>query len=340
MICFRMFAATMLALVAVDAFAQKTDVVVLSNGDHFTCEVKELTRGQLQISTDDAGTIYIEWDKIASVKTAGYYEVATVDDVHYVGLLAPDTDTSLQVVALGGAAARLTFVEVVSIRSIKSGFFERIDGTFDVGGSYTKSSGVGQVSVSLDATYRRPGYEVFTNFDANRTTQQEAETSSRFTWTSGYTRFRPNGWVVTPFLFVERNPDLGLTLRNEAALAIGRSLHRSSRSPTMLNGGIAGGVEQPVEGDRVGNIDALVSFVTSFYRYDYPRQNFDLSLVVFPSLNDWGRVRANARAKFRQELFRDFTATVSLYDTYDSRPLVAEAELNDFGVTFSIGWVF
>jgi hypothetical protein len=341
MIRLRVFAATgVLLLVAADAAAQKTDVVVLRNGDRFTCEVKELSRGQLRISTDDAGTIYIEWDKIAAVTTAGSYEVTTIDGTQYVGQLQPDTPTTVQVFVQVGVSTSVPFVEIVEIRSIKSRFFQRIDGSFDVGGSYTKSSGVGQISVSLSATYRRPGFELFTNFDANRTSQQEAETTSRFAWTSGYNRFHENRWVVTPFVFVERNPDLGLTLRGEAALAAGRYLHRSLRGTTVLTGGIAAGVEEPIEGDSIANIDALAAFATSFYRYDYPKQNVDFSLLVFPSLNDWGRVRANLRAKFRQELLHDFTGTVTFYDTYDSRPPVANVEVNDFGVTFAIGWVF
>lgn len=340
MIRFRVFAATALLLVAADVSAQKTDVVVLRNGDRFTCEVKELSRGQLRISTDDAGTIYIEWDKIAAITTAGSYEVTTIDGTQYVGQLQPDTPTTLQVFAQVGVSSAVPLVEIVEIRSIKSRFFQRIDGSFDVGGSYTQSSGVGQLSVSFNATYRRPGFEVFTNFDANRTSQQEAETTSRFAWMSGYTRVHRNGWMVTPFAFLERNPDLGLTLRGEAALVGGRYLHRSTRSTTILTGGIGGGVEAPIEGENITNIDALVSFATSFYRYDYPKQNIDLATLIFPSLNDWGRVRAYVTAKFRQELLHDFTATVTVYDTYDSRPPVSDVNVNDFGVTIAIGWVF
>ena len=37
-------------------FAQKTDIVRLANGDRFTGEVKSVRKGQLEFSTDDAGT--------------------------------------------------------------------------------------------------------------------------------------------------------------------------------------------------------------------------------------------------------------------------------------------
>jgi uncharacterized protein YycO len=110
--------------VGATVFAAKTDVVVLKNGDRFTGEVKQLTRGQLKLSTDDAGTIYIEWDKIVSVTTALQYEVVTTNGVRYVGVLAPESNTQLKVVANDGTAMVLTFGDVVSFASIKAGFFE------------------------------------------------------------------------------------------------------------------------------------------------------------------------------------------------------------------------
>ena len=339
MVRFRVIAATTFVLVAATAFAQKTDVIVLRNGDRFTSEVKQLIRGQLRVSTDDLGTIYIEWDKIVSVKTAGRYEVATDAGERYVGTIAPDTPTTLQVIAEDGTVTRLMFVEVVSLSTIKSGFFERIDGSIDVGGSYTKSSGVGQASLAFDSAYRRPAFEIFSNFEGNLTRQQEAPSSSRFTFRSGYRRFRGR-WFVTPYAIVERNPDLGLELRGAGAFAVGRFLNQSSHNTTLVSAGLAAGREGLTEGETKTNLDALVTFATSFYRYDYPRRNFDFGVMVFPQLNDWGRVRANLTSKFRHELFTDLFASLSVYDTFDSEPQVEDVHRNDFGVTFSLGWVF
>src|SRR6185369_11712926 len=101
------------------------DVVVLKNGDHFTGEVKQLSRGQLKLTTDDAGTLYIEWDKIAAVSTALQYEVVTTNGTRYVGVLAPASNTELKVVGNDGIETILPFLDVVSFASIKAGFLER-----------------------------------------------------------------------------------------------------------------------------------------------------------------------------------------------------------------------
>ena len=45
----------------------RTDVVTLANGDRITGEVMRLERGRLEFKTDDAGTLYLEWDKLSSL---------------------------------------------------------------------------------------------------------------------------------------------------------------------------------------------------------------------------------------------------------------------------------
>jgi hypothetical protein len=333
-------AAAALLLVAANTYAAKSDVVVLQNGDRLTGEVKELARGQLKLDTDDAGTIYIEWHKIATLTTAGRYEVGTRDGRYYVGTLAPDTSGLFQVIADDGTITKLAYLEAVSAWSIESGFFQQIEGTLDVGGSFTKSAGVGEISIDLEAARRRPGYDAFTDFSSNLTRQRESSTSTRFTWLSGYTHFRADRWFFRPFLFVERNPGVGLTLRTSAAMSVGRYLQRSNRSTTLVTVGAAAGREWPTDRDAIPNLDALVTFATSFYQYNYPRTTVDLSVMIFPELNHWGRVRTNANVKLKRELVRDFTASVSLDDTFDSQPQVPDVSRHDVGITLSLGWMF
>lgn len=332
--------AGLVVIVPSRAFAAKTDVVVLQNGDRLTGEVRQLRRDQLKLDTDDAGTIYIEWDKIAAVTTAGRYEVATGDGARYVGTLAPAAG-QLAVVAENGTITRLPFSDVVSIASIKSGFFDRIDGSVDLGGSYTKSSRVGQATIDLEAAYRRPAYEGFIDVSSTLTRQRDSSSvTSRWDVKSGYRRFRGERWFVTPLVLVERNTDLGLSLRTLGALTVGRYLQRSNRSTTLAAAGVAAGRERLIDGGTVGNVDALVSVATSFYTYDYPRSSLDLTVMVLPELNRLGRVRANVDAKAKRELFKDFFVALTAYDTFDSQPQVAGVSKDDVGLTFSIGWTF
>ena len=77
--------------------------MVLLNGDRITGEVKELAYGQLKFSTDDMGTLYIEWSKIASLTTAQQLQVELADGRRVFGQ-APEAGVSRGALSLRGGA--------------------------------------------------------------------------------------------------------------------------------------------------------------------------------------------------------------------------------------------
>src|SRR4030095_4251993 len=87
------------------AFAARTDAIILRNGDHLTGEVIEMRQGKLKAKTDDAGTISIEWDKIASLSTADQYDVTMRDGSHRLGRFRPGILPNAQLVDAGGVSA-------------------------------------------------------------------------------------------------------------------------------------------------------------------------------------------------------------------------------------------
>jgi hypothetical protein len=45
-------------------------------------------------------------------------------------------------------------------------------------------------------------------------------------------------------------------------------------------------------------------------------------------------------ARLAYEILKDFTVSLTLFDTFDSRPPDAGAATNDYGMTASLGWTF
>ena len=68
----------------------RTDVVTLGNGDRITGEIINLNRGRLEFKTDDAGMLYLEWDKLASVVAARLFEIEVEDGTQYLGSLGAE----------------------------------------------------------------------------------------------------------------------------------------------------------------------------------------------------------------------------------------------------------
>ncbi len=100
----RALLATALLVAALPAGARdKTDVVILSNGDHLTGEIKGMSRGKLDFNTDDAGRLSIEWAKVQSVTSVHLYEAELTSGERLYGTLSSPVDG---VLAIGSPPAR------------------------------------------------------------------------------------------------------------------------------------------------------------------------------------------------------------------------------------------
>jgi hypothetical protein len=320
--------------------AQKTDVVTLGNGDRITGEVKRLDRGRLEFSTDDAGTLHLEWDKLVSVVARRQVEVVTSAGLRYVGSLAPAPPRAIVVATLGGDTS-LTMSEVTIIRPIGASFWSRLDGSFGVGFNYTRSSGVAQLNLDSDTMFVRPAFRgrLTASFTQTQTEDSEGR-DDRGTIEISYLRYRWQRWFVLAAGRFENNESLGLELRSQFGAAVGPRLINSNRAQLVTGAGLAVNHERGVDVDATQNVEALLFVEWSFFTYDTPKTNLDLNVQYYPSLSNTGRQRAQIDAGINRELWKDFFLAATLYNTFDSRPPTATADRNDVGVVLSIGWTY
>jgi hypothetical protein len=330
----------LLLALAADARAAKTDVVVLRNGDRITCEVKVLQRGQLQVSTDDMGTLGIEWNKVQSVTARGLFEVEDLRGRLFLGSLSPGPDPGqLDVVGLAGTST-LDLLFVVRIQQLKATFWKRLSGSLDAGFSYTSSSALTQFNLDGQLTFRRPTFQVQANASSILTQQPGVDDTQRANASLGYVRFRGRRQVLFGTFAAERNRELGFDLRAAVQGGWGKFLVRGQGDELLGVVGLSVNREIPVEGDKTTNLEAMIGFNWAKYAYSSPKTDIEIRALVFPSLTTWGRWRLEANASVKRELFNDFYVTLKGYDSYDSQPATEGAVTNDWGVTAGLGYSF
>ena len=332
------FAAGVLAA-AGPALAADTDIVVLKNGDRFHGEIKGMEYGRLQLSTTTMSTVYVEWDKVAGLVSPNFFELELMDGSRYYGSLEP-ADVGTLGVALEGQINALDVWQVVRIRRIKSSFWDRIDGSISLGASYTRSSEIGQGSVSASLRTRRPAFEFSTDFSTTITVQPDQPDQSRTVFGVSYLKLMRNRWFVPAMGKLERNTDLGLDLRSSAGGGIGRYVVQTNRSVLSTAGGLLLNRENPVEGDTTTNVEAFVATTYEFFTYDTPKTSVDTTFALFPSLNVSGRFRTDFSLTLSREVVKDFTVDVTAYDSYDNKPPGGSSSTHDLGISVNIGWTF
>jgi hypothetical protein len=334
-------AAALVTLAAATAHAQgRTDVVTLGNGDRITGEIILLERGQLEFKTDDAGTLYLEWDKLVSLVAARQVEVGTADGRWFLGTLARGADRTLAVV-VSGQTVSLPMLEVTQVTPIGRSFWSKLDGSIDVGFSYTRSSGVAQLNLNSDTVYRRPAFQGRLSASLTQTEQDDGSGGDdRASVDMSYIRYRWRRWFVGAAGRFENNESLGIELRSQVGFVVGPRLVNSNRAQLALGAGVAVNNEQGVDVEATQNVEAVFLFTTSYYTYDRPKTNIDISLQYYPSLSDPGRHRVQFDAGVKRELWKDFFVSLNGYNSYDNRPPNPTADTNDVGVVLSIGWSY
>jgi hypothetical protein len=328
-------------LVSATAAAQsRTDVVTLPNGDHITGEVVRLERGTLEFKTDDAGTLYLKWDKLSNVVSTRVVEVVTSDGRRFLGSLGKAPARSLDVVGAEGTAS-LPLLDVTLITPIGRSFWRQLDGSVDTGFSYTRSSGVAQLNLNSDTFYRKPAFEgrLAVSFTGTRDDDDD-DPNGRGSLEASYLRYSWQHWFVAGALRFETNESLGLKLRSQIGGAVGPRLINSNRAQMSVGGGLVLNDERGVDVAPAQNVEALALFRTSYYVYDRPKTTLDIGLQYYPSLSNTGRHRMQLDVGAKRELLKDFTVSLSLYNTFDNRPPNPAADTNDVGIVTSIGWTY
>jgi hypothetical protein len=336
-----LLSAVLVASLSVTARAQgRTDIVMLVNGDRISGEVVRLDRGRLEFKTDNAGTLYLEWDKLRSVLTTRLVEVATADGRRYLGSLVQAPSRAISVATLAGGVA-LRMAEVTSITPIGRSFWRKVDGSINAGFNYTQSSGVAQLTFNSDTVYRRPASQVRLVGSMTLTrTDGDEDRYDRATVDASYQRSPWPRWFVLGFGRFETNESLGLTLRSQVGGAMGPRLINSNRAQMSIGAGLDVNDERGVDVEPTRNMEALVLFQASYFTYDRPTTSLDVRLQYYPSLSNRGRHRAQLDASVRQEVLSDLFVGLTLFNSYDSRPPNEAADSNDVGIVASIGWTY
>ncbi len=322
------------------AFGQKTDVVVLFNGDRVTGEIKSYSAGRLYLSTDIASDVSIKWNKIVSIASDKQFEIETTGGLYHYGMLAPSTPPGELDVVGEEVTRTVKFLDVVRLTPLYATFWKRIDGSLDLGFNYTQANQFVQFTFNASATVRKPAFATYTDLSMFFTSQEGVPSSQRGNFSSYYQKFLKERWSIVGGFALDRNLDLGLQLRESLIAAAGRDLVQTNQQSLTVFAGLAGNHEDPVAGEAAYNLSAVLAARYSAFTYDFPKVTLGGSLSVIPYLTNAGRVRLELQTQAKREIVKDFYLSLSIFDSFDSRdPSTGQAK-NDWGPVLAIGWTF
>src|ERR1700747_2431822 len=152
---------TLALLFPVQLYARdKTDIMVRTNGDRLTCEVKGLDAGVLYVSFDYIdGTASVKWSKVARLERNQLFVVKTEGGAVYTGILkTPDmpADRPVKIQVLADEREEiLDRSQIVQMVATSERFWQRFNGEVSFGVIYSKGNQTTQYSLGSQTVYVR-----------------------------------------------------------------------------------------------------------------------------------------------------------------------------------------
>jgi hypothetical protein len=319
--------------------AVKTDIVVLKNGDRITGEIKELKKGKLKYSTDDISTIYIEWENISELYSPVTYEFITSSGDKFFGSIGWSKPGYFKIEG-PATSIQMRLDSVVLIYPIKNGFWQRLDGSINIGLSYTKASGIGQGNADFKVLYR------------NRKSQNELKYSNIITYQDGLTQSTKQDAVYTYGRLIQKkrywstglswqqNSQLGILSRTAVNGQVGKIISVSNKNAFQASMGILLNSEVSYDDETNQNVEGLLKVSYEFFSFEDPKLTIYTHYYLYPSLTIPGRVRQDFNTEFKWKFISDFTVSFQIYVNTDSKPITIGASNLDWGLITSLGYTF
>ncbi|MFT4754780.1 MAG: hypothetical protein ACI85Q_002342 [Salibacteraceae bacterium] len=323
--------------------AQKTDSLFHTNGNILLGEIKKMDYGRITFKMDGMGTIMVDVEKVATIKSDKFFQFTTIHGKTVYGVIDSTQIEGVININSGYDSSNIHLYQIVEIFPIKSTFWLRTSGKIALGFNYTKGSNIGRFNLDWSVSYRNKG-SLLTLTGSNIQTfspNDSINTSSKYDFDLELERKLTGIWSWTSNVSGSQNTELGLDLRLKGGVGIlGDMIHTNNqRFYGVL--GLAPNVEIATQtSNKTINLEGLISLSYQIYNYNFPELYITSKLDLYPSLNIIGRYRVDYTIDANVEVFHNFYIGGTFYYNFDNQPALESAANEDFGFTTTLGYSF
>jgi hypothetical protein len=328
---------------------EKTDVIVMNNGDRFTGEIKGLDAGVLFVGFDYiSGTISIQWSKVDHLESQQLFLVKTEDGSVYSGTLkttpkAVGRPIEIEVLEAPTKSVVVEHSKVTQMIETSDEFWHRFNGKINTGLVYTKGNESIQYQAGALLEYPRERWASSANFSSTLSSSQGSAVSTRNDLSLAALRLlRWNNWFYTGIGNFLQSSSQNIDLQTNLSFGVGRYLKNSDHAMISVFGGGAWQntkYSQSTESPAALNVGAaMVGTHVEFFRFK--KTNFVTDAYAFPALSQPGRVNLNINSSYYVKLFGALDWNLTFYGNWDNQP-PTHFSGSDYGsssgITYSFG---
>lgn len=323
-------------------YCQQKDTVYLYNGQILIGNIKYAQLGVLTIDDTDLKLVSVKMYKIKKMMAvANLFKIQTSDKSLYYGTINYSDENGYVNVHSDSSDVRLKLTDVLLILELNNSFFKGLNGNVAAGFSFTKSSSLGQVNLSAVVNYAQRKFEH--QLSANSISSIDSSKFSRDNENAQlFSNYALNEiWFISGLFNYQRNLELSLSRRFSEMLGAGGKVLVRNDLQLLLISGLTMNQEKTTSGVNSGmlyEIPLMLRF--NFYRFRHPDLQISSIQTVYYGLTEKGRVRYDSNNNFSVTIVHNFSANLSIYSSYDSRPSAGSNSNFDYGTSFSLSYKF
>jgi hypothetical protein len=326
----------------------KDDVLVMKNGDRFSCEIKGLSAGVLSVSLDYVdGTISVQWSQVAHLESNRLFLVKTESGVVYTGKISTtgesnDPPIKIELAETAGKEVEVPQQKIINLNQTSEGFWHRFDGAINTGSLYSKGNESFQFNVSSQVAYSRERWSSQASFNSSIASNSGVSSSTRNQIDLSSMRLlRWNNWFYAGYASFLQSSVQEIGLQTTLSGGVGRYLKNTNRASVSVLGGFGWqNVRYTQNAVGQGTQNIAVGFVSTDVKFfKFKKTNLDISASLIPALTDSGRVHFNTNAVYYIKIIGDIDWNFSFYGSWDSKP-PSTFPKSDYGTSSGLSWTF
>jgi hypothetical protein len=325
----------------------KTDVIVMTNGDRLTCAIKALNEGTLYVSLDYVvGTISVQWSKVDHIESRQLFIVKTEDGFVYTGMLNSTSTAGrpleIQVLESGNKQVDISREQVVQMGQTSTSFWRRFNGAVNSGINYSKGNDAIQYNFSSQLEYLRDRWSLEANYNSTLASSTGTDPSARNQLVLEGIHLLPwNNWFYSGLASFLQSSEQNIRLQTTGGGGIGRYLANTNHASIAVMGGFAGQNTNYKQSTMPVNIQnlaaAMLASEVKLFRFN--KTNLTVTSVLLPALSQPGRIEFTTNATYYIKIFSNLNWNISFYGNWDNQP-PAGLQGDDYGTSSGLSWTF
>ena len=327
----------------------KTDVIVMNNGDRITGEIKRLENGVLQVDLDYVdGTLSIDWLKVARLESTARFLVQLQDgSVFSASIVTREalagTPVKIEIRPLGQEPREVDSTRVVTMTQTSASVWQRLSGSISLGATYTKGNSTTQYNIGSDIEYLESRWGARALYTSNLSSSTGATASTRNQLdTIAYRRLPWNNYFYAGTAGFLQSSVQGIQREVSLGLGVGRFFKHTNRMRFSALGGLGWQTATytvPVTNSTVQNT-AVALMTSNLQVFTFKKTQLSIDGSVAPALKpEIGRVFSKVNATYYLKLFGKVDWNFSFYGNWDTRP-PANLPSSDYGSSTGLSYTF